>query len=81
MKRLMVATKRCSKLTSNDSYIDGSWASGMKTADNAMDEEVEYCGASENVPQGFLSIYIIKVDKILASRVIYPSGEYSKSSW
>ena len=36
-KRLLMATKRCGQLTSNDTYFSGSWFSGVKTVDEGMD--------------------------------------------
>ena len=44
MKRLMVATNECYQLTSNDTYFSDIWFSGVKTAEGAMVEGVDYCG-------------------------------------
>ena len=41
-KIITMDTKRCDQLTSNDTYITDSWFSGVKTADEAMDEGVDY---------------------------------------
>ena len=43
MKRLMVATNECYQLTSNDTYFSDIWFSGVKTAEGAMVEGVDYC--------------------------------------
>ena len=39
-----MATKRCVQLTSNDTYFVDLWFSGVKAADEAMPEGVDYCG-------------------------------------
>ena len=36
MKRLMMDTKGCGQLTSNDTYFADIWFSGLKTAGEAM---------------------------------------------
>ena len=41
MKILMMATKGCAQLTSNDTYFSDSCISGMKTAEEAMAEGVD----------------------------------------
>ena len=42
MKRLMTATKKCNQLNSNETYFEYSWLSGVKTAEEAMAEGVDY---------------------------------------
>ena len=44
MKRLMMATKGCGQLTPNGTYFSDSCFSGVNTAEEAMDEIVDYCG-------------------------------------
>ena len=43
MRRLIMATKGCGQLTSNDTYFSDSWFSSVKTAEEAMAEGVDYC--------------------------------------
>ena len=42
IKRLPMDTKGCEKLTSNDTYFDDSWFSGVKMAEEAIAEGVDY---------------------------------------
>ena len=44
MKRLMMDTKGCGQLMSNDTYFSDSWFSGVKTAEGVMDEGLGYYG-------------------------------------
>ena len=44
MKILVMATKGCDQLTSNDIYFADSWLSSVKTAEEAMAAGVDYCG-------------------------------------
>ena len=46
-----------------------------------MSEGVYILRVCEENPQKFLSIYIRKLDRIFAKRVISCSEEYSNSSW
>ena len=43
----------CGQLTSNNTYFDDSWFSGVKTGDEAMAEGVDYCGAAKTIHRGF----------------------------
>ena len=43
MKRLMVDTKGCGKMTSYNTYFSDGWFIGVKTAEEAMFEGVDYC--------------------------------------
>ena len=43
-KRLMMATKVCGQLTSNDTYFDDIWFSVVQTDDEVITEGVDYCG-------------------------------------
>ena len=42
MKRIMMAKKGCGQLTSVDTYFFDSWFIGVKTAEEFMDEGVNY---------------------------------------
>ena len=53
MKRLMVAKKGCSHMPSNDTYFSDIWFSGVKTADDAMADGVDYCGPEKTIHKGF----------------------------
>ena len=44
MKRLMVDTKGCDQLTSNDTYFSDRIFSGLKTAEEVMAEVVDFAG-------------------------------------
>ena len=48
-----MATKGCDQLTSNDTYFSDSWFSGVKTAEKAMAEGVDYCGPVKTNHKGF----------------------------
>ena len=41
-KIIMMSTKGCDQLASNDNYFADSWFSGVKTAEEAMAEGVDY---------------------------------------
>ena len=49
MKRLIISTKGCNQLTSNDTYFADSWFSGLKTVDEVMAEGVYYCGPVKTI--------------------------------
>ena len=53
MNRLMMTTKWCVQLTSNDTYFTDSWFSGVRTGQEVMDERVEYCGTLKTSRKGF----------------------------
>ena len=42
MKILIMGTKGCGQLSSNDIYFAGSWFSGVKTAEEAIAELLNY---------------------------------------
>ena len=75
-----MATKRCVQLTSNDTYFVDLWFSGVKAADEAMAEGVDYCGPVKMSHKGFYG-YVGKVHEVLARRFISCYEEYYKSSW
>ena len=53
MKILIMDTKGCGKLTSNDTYFDDSWFSGAKIAVELMFEKVDYCVLVKTSHKGF----------------------------
>ena len=53
IKRLMMATKGCSQLTSNESYFAYRWLSGVKNNDEAVYQGVDYCGPVKMIHKGF----------------------------
>ena len=53
MKKLLIATKGCDQLTSNDTYFDDIWFSSVKTANEAMDTGLDYCGPAKTIHKGF----------------------------
>ena len=53
MKRLMMATRVCGQLTSNDTNFSGSWFSGVKTSEEAMAMRVDFCGQVKTSHKGF----------------------------
>ena len=53
MKRLTMATKGYGQLTSNDTYFDYIWCSGVKTDEEAMVERVDYFGLVKTIYKRF----------------------------
>ena len=53
MKILLIATKGCGQLTSNDTYFADSWFSSVKTAEEVMAAGVDYCGLVKMSHKGF----------------------------
>ena len=53
MKRLMMTKKGCGQLMQNDTYFADSWFSGVKMAEEAMAEGVDYCGTEKTSHKGF----------------------------
>ena len=53
MKRLMIDTKSCGQLTSNDTYVADIWFSVGKINDEAMSDGVDYCGPVKMSHKGF----------------------------
>ena len=80
-KRLMMDTKVCGQLTSNNTYFSDIWFSGVKTSQEAMSEGVDYCRPVKKIHKDFCLAAFKKVDKRLAGSVISCYEEYSKSSW
>ena len=70
MKRLMMVTKGCGQLTSNDTYFANSWFSGVKMAEEAMAEGVDYCGPVKTSHKGFCLAILEKLIKY------FPAGSY-----
>ena len=62
MRRLMMATQRCGEMKSNDTHLDDSWFSGVKTAEEAMAEGVDYCGPAKTIHKDFC---ITTLEKLL----------------
>ena len=54
MKRLIMSTRGCSQLKSNDTYFSDSCFSGVKTAEEAMDVGVDYFGPEKTSHNGFI---------------------------
>ena len=50
---LIMGTKGCGQLPSNDTYFDDSCFSGVKTADGEIYEGVDYCGPVKTSHKGF----------------------------
>ena len=44
MNRITKSAKGCVQLSSNDTLFSDIWFSGLKTEDEANEEEVYYCG-------------------------------------
>ena len=82
MKRLMVATKGCSQLTSNDTYFADSWFSVLMMAEELMVEKVDYCGEAKTSHKGFCLATLENLMKdwpgrsylVLKSTPIVPGG-------
>ena len=53
MKRLVIATKGCGQLTSNNTYFADSWFSSVKNAEEMADAGVYYCGPVKTIHKGF----------------------------
>ena len=79
MNRLAMATKGYGQLTSNDTYFDYIWFSGVKTDEDAMVEGVDYFGLVKTIHKGFCLATLEKVDELLAGRVISCYEDYSNS--
>ena len=62
-KRLMMVTKGCGQLTSTDTYFYDSWFSGVKTVDEAMAEELDYCVPVKTSNKGFCLARLKKLMK------------------
>ena len=45
--------KGCGRLMSNDTYFSDIWFSGVKTAEEEMDEGVDYYGPTKTSHKGF----------------------------
>ena len=70
MERLMMATKRCCRLTSNWTYFADSWFSGVKVSDEAMDMGVDYWVPVKMSHKGFWQTTLEKLTKE------WPVGSY-----
>ena len=60
MKRLILATKGCSQVTSMKTYFDNSYFGGVKTAEEEMAEGVDNCGPAKTSHNGFC-LAILKI--------------------
>ena len=58
-----MATKRCFRLTSNNTYFADSWFSGVKTAEEAMAAGVDHCGTEKMNHKGFCIATLEKLTK------------------
>ena len=54
-----MATKGCDQLTSNHTYFFDNWFSGLKTAEEAMADGVDYCGMVKKIHTKFY-LYILR---------------------
>ena len=63
-------TRGCGRLTSNETYLDDSWFSGVKMAKGAMDEGVDYCGPAKTIHKCFC------LDKLEKFTKDWPGGSY-----
>ena len=70
MRIIMMATKGCGKLTSNDTHFADSWFSGVKKVEEAMAEGVDYCGLEKTIHKGFCLATLEKLIKY------WPGGSY-----
>ena len=52
-ERLLIVTKGCGQLTSNDTYFSDSWFGSVKTADEVMTEGVDYYLPVKTIYKGF----------------------------
>ena len=69
MKRLLMSTKGCVQLTSNDTYFSDIWFSSVKMSEEVMAAGVDYCGPLKTNHKVFF-IYIRKFDEGLVRRFI-----------
>ena len=69
-KRLMMATKGCDQLTSNDIYFADICFSGVKTDEEEMTEGVDYCGLAKMSHKDFCLATLAKLMKE------WPVGSY-----
>ena len=69
MKRLMMATKGCVQLATNDTNFDDIWFSVVKTSKEAMAEGVDYCRPVKTNKFFFLA-KLEHFDNKMAGRVI-----------
>ena len=53
MQILLIATKGCGQLKSNDTYFSDIWFSSIKTSDEAMAAGVDYFGPVNTSHKGF----------------------------
>ena len=53
-KRLVMATKACAQLISNDTSFAHIWFSVIKITEDAMDSGVDYCGLVKTSHKGFI---------------------------
>ena len=82
MKRLMMDKKGCVQLKSNYTYFADSWFGGVKTAEEAMSEGVDYCRPVKTIHKGFCLATLEKLMKyfpggshlVVKSIPIYPGG-------
>ena len=70
MKIIYMATKGSDQLTSNDTQFYDGWFSSIKTAEEAMDAEVNYCGPEKTIHKGFCLAILEKLTKD------FPRGSY-----
>ena len=70
MKRLMMDTKGCGKVTSSYTYFTDRWLSGVKTAEGVMALGVYYCGPEKTSHKGFC------LDTLETFMKDWPGGSY-----
>ena len=70
MERLIMDTKGWVQITSNKTWFSDIWFSGVKTAEEAMAEGVDYCGTGNTRHKSFCLSTFKKCIKD------YPEGSY-----
>ena len=70
MRRILIATKGCGKMTSNCTLFTDSWFSSVKTAEEAMAAGVNYCGPAKMIHKGFC---IATLENLMED---WPGGSY-----
>ena len=71
MKRLMIATKGCGQLTSNETHFYDILFSGVKMVEEAVAEGVYFCGPVKMSHKGFC---LATLEIVLKE---WPGGSYS----
>ena len=78
MKRVAMVNKGCVNMTLYDTSFSDSWFSHVKTAEDEMATEVDYCGPVKTSHKVFC---LATCDERLARKVISCYVDYYKISW